>query len=306
MAQRLRVLRAESLWPETRITLYHHGKRITIENYLNRGRMPFAPHTREADFYSFSFPFHFSGAPTLWVENGLGFHRLPADYLPGALTSGAAPQHTLALSGHSEGRSLQVVLAQRESFFTHLPTRPGGEPGELADNSIRATVLRKNDQGDTKDWGVVNFPELEPGLEGPHRFGFAFTSLAGEFDPVTAFRLGEELNVPLLTAELPPSMAPQEPEQSFLSLSVDHVVVRAFKPIASFGDRGHYILRLQEVAGREAEVEVSLPFQPSQAERVTLTEDRVLGLVPEAPLRLRVQPHETVTVKLALGQPEGD
>jgi hypothetical protein len=58
------------------------------------------------EYYSFNLPFRFQGSPEVLVEDGIGYHRIPEDYLPGARTDAAVPQHSLVLVGQSEGRTI--------------------------------------------------------------------------------------------------------------------------------------------------------------------------------------------------------
>ena len=302
VATRLTVKRPGSLWPETQISLYEGIKRVEIMNRLDREQMPFVPHNRQADYYSFLFPFNFSNRPTLRLDNGAGFHRFPADYLPGARMDAVVPQHALVLTGDGNKTPIQIVLSQRETFFNHIPQVPGMEPGELFENTVRAAVLRKNDQGATKDMGTVYFPTVEPGLNFPDRYYYGLTSEAGKFNAVSASRAGWELNMPLLAVALPPSAVPNQPQMSFWSVSADNVEILAFKPSAD-GEPGHYTLRLQEISGRNVEAELQTPFLVTRAEKVSLTEDGHRETLSSQPLRVPIKPFETITLRLALSFP---
>ena len=296
---RLIIRRPGCFWPETRITLPNHEKRVEFTDVLDRTRMPYVASLQPGEYYSFDFPLQFDNPASVWVEDGSGYHQIPDDYLPGARTDAAAPLHSLILNGESGGKKLSVVLAQRESFFAYLPGLPGVKgPGKFL-NVVRAVALRKQDQGDTRDLGMVNFDNLEPGFENlPLTFTYALTSNAGHPDFTQAYDTANSLNVPLIAAKLLPHTAPAKSTGSFFSLSAANVVVTAFKPSAD-GNSDHYTLRLQEVGGQASEVEITTPLNVSEAARTTLTEDQVLATVPVA-LKVSVGAHQTVTLRLTI------
>src|SRR5208337_5422644 len=118
---RIIIRRPGTLWPETQITLYRTVKRIEFANLLDRDRMPFVASNQPGEYYSFNLPFRFQGPAQVWVEDGIGYHGIPEDYLPGARTDAAVPQHSLAFVGQSDGKMLRITLSKREPFFNHLP-----------------------------------------------------------------------------------------------------------------------------------------------------------------------------------------
>lgn len=169
---RIIIERPGTLWPETQIALYHAVKRIEFANLLDRERMPFVASNQPGEYYSFNLPFRFQGSAQVWVEDGTGYHRIPEDYLPGARTDAAVPQHSLVLVGQSDGRTLRVTLSEREPFFNYLPGLPSMKGPNTFLNAVRVTVMHKQDQGDTRDLGMVNFSTVEPGL--PALSGYHF------------------------------------------------------------------------------------------------------------------------------------
>ena len=293
------VRRPGSFWPETRITLPNSEKRVEFTNVLDRTRMPYVASLQPGEYYSFDFPVKFDSPANVWVEDGAGYHQIPEDYLPGARTDAAAPQHSLILTGDSGGKKVSIVLAQRESFFDYLPGLPGAKgPGKFL-NMVRALALRKQDEGDTRDLGMVNFENLEPGFEGlPLRFTFALTSTEGAPNFTQGYETAIALNVPLIAARLLPHTAPAKATGTFFSLNVRNVVITAFKPSAD-GNPDHYTLRLQEIGGQAGEVEIATPLQVSEAARTNLTEDQLLGAQP-LPLNIAVGAHQTVTLRLTI------
>jgi hypothetical protein len=299
---RIVIHRPDTFWPATEIRLYHAIKRIEIANQLDRDKMPFVASNQIGEYYSFNFPFLFKGSSQVWLEDGIGYHRIPEDYLPGARTDAGVPQHSLVLTGESGGDPVNITLSQREAFFDYLPGLPGVKGPNTFLNAVRATVMRKQDQGETRDLGMVNFPTVEPGLPPTSWYHFAITSAKGDLDPVASYREGVGFDLPLMTAELSSSMSPAEPQLSYFSLSADNVAILAFKP-STDGNLEHYTLRLQEIAGKAAEVELKTPLKITAAEETSLTEDQVIAPVGLNPLRVHLTPHETFTLRLTIPHP---
>jgi hypothetical protein len=299
---RIIIERPETLWPETQITAYRTVKRIDFANLLDRERMPFVASNQPGEYYSFSLPFRFQGSAQVWVEDGTGYHRIPEDYLPGARTDAAVPQHSLVLVGQSEGRTLRVTLSEREPFFNYLPGLPSVKGPNTFLNAVRVTVMHKQDQGETRDLGMVNFSTVEPGLPAQSWYHFALSSADGGLNPVESYREGTSFDVPLMAMELAGGMAPAQPQGSYLSLSSEDVALLAFKPSAD-GNPEHYTVRLQEVAGKPAVTELKTPLKVTAAEETNLTEGEVLRSLPLNPLRVLLSPHQTMTLRLTIPHP---
>lgn len=299
---RLTIHRPGSLWPETEVTLYNALRGMQITNVLDRGKMPFVASNQAGEYYSFEFPFRFKGSASISLEDGIGFHRIPEDYLPGARTDAGVPLHSLVLSGELGGKQTSVTLAQRESFFDYFPGLPRVKGPNTFLNSVRATVMRKQDQGDTRDLGMVNFPTVEPGLPDVSSYSFSLAANEGPLDAVSSYRQGLEENVPFVVERLANAMEPAAGSGSFFTLSTDNAVLLAFKPSAD-GKPEHYVLRLQEITGKQADAEVKTPLKITEARLVSMTEDKELASVGITPLRVQLKPHETLTLQLTIPHP---
>ena len=298
----LLIERPNAICPETRIRIFQVMKRIEISNLLDRDKMPFVASNQVGEYYSFDFPFRFDGPAAIWLEDGIGFHNIPEDYLPGARTDAGVPQHAIVLTGKSSGKPIVVTLSQREAFFDYLPGLPGTKGPSKFLNTVRATVLRKQDQGETRDLGMVNFETVEPGLPATERFSFAITSQGGDLEATAASREGWSFDVPLIGVELNANLAPATPTASFFSLSAPNVVLLAFKP-SEDRDQEHYTIRLQEIAGQKTEVELSTPLKITAAEETSLTEDRDVAALTVNPLRVVLGPHEVFTIRVTIPHP---
>ena len=295
--QSLVIRRPGSFWPETRITLPTSRKAIEFTNLLDRSRMPYVASLQPGESYTFNFAFGFDKPATVWVGNGNGFHRIPDDYLPGARTDAAVVQHSLILEGTRDTRPLSIVLSERQSFFNYLPGMSGSK--DKFQNSVQALAMRKQDQGDTSDLGMVNFETLEIGMEDePLRFDFAIQSASSAPDLAIAYQSGADFDIPMIAARMLPHAAPAKPAGSFFTLDAANVVLTAFRPSVD-GDPNHYMLRLQEVAGKAVEVNINTPLKITQAEQTNLSEDQV-GAAQNLPLKIEVGPNQTVTLRVTI------
>lgn len=83
-----------------------------------------------------------------------------------------------------------------------------------------------------------------------------------------------------------------------LSLNAENVVVEDLKPSRE-GKPDHYMLRLQEIAGKPATVSLRFAFPILSVDATTMNENRVLlhGLSVGA---LQLGPYETLTLPLTV------
>jgi len=298
LATKLIIRRPGSFWPETIISLPVGQRLVVIENRLNRAKMPYVASLQPGETYSFNFPFRFERSANVLVDTGTGLHRDPDDNLPGSRTDAAVPQHEIVLTGNMLGKPAYVAVASSESFFYNLPGLPGVKDKNTFMNSLQIVALQKQDQGDTRELGMTNFENLEPGLENmPLVFHYAVTS-GGTPDLAHQYRSGVESTVPMIAASMLPHTAPAQPSDSFFSLSSPNVAILAFKPSVD-GDLNHYTLRLQEVAGTGGDVAITTRLKVTEAALTNMTEDAVLQSVP-LPLKITIGPHETKTVRLTI------
>jgi hypothetical protein len=290
------IRRASSYWPETVISLPAGKKEVLVENVLDRTRMPHVEHVDQADVYAFAFPVKFTGSSQLWVGDGIGFHRLPQDYLPGARVDGAVPEPSAVFTSREDSPPFNVTLSQRGSFYVSVPCSPGptGGCGTFL-NELRPNAMRKPDQGDTKDQGVVEFATTEPGFPTTYRYDFALSSASGELDPVSSYRSGAEFELPLLTVKLPKGTRPASWAEGYLSIDSPNVVLLDLKTSAD-GDPDHFTIRLQEIAGNKTRFKLISRLKITELARTAMTERLVLerNLSPES---LVVGPHETLTLR---------
>ena len=286
--------RTGSPWAKTVIALPQNESQVNLTEVLDRSKLPFIENGQHSDPYSFAFAFSLQGDVQRWIEDGEGLYRFPQALLPGARSDAAVPRHTLVWSDNTSNSSYHVMLAQQQAFFDRFPAAftSGTSQG------IQAEVMIKSDQGDTRDLGVVSFDTFEPGYPSTYAFSFALTAAPGAADSVEAHRFGMQHAFEVV--QLLPGHRPAEWARSFLSLSTPNVIVLAMKP-SSDGNPDHFMLRLQEVAGKSSPVRLNFAFPILTIAETTLTEDRILRskLAKEA---LRLSPYQTLTLRIAVPQ----
>lgn len=319
------VRRERSVFPETRLTIYDDLDYVELRNELDADKMPFAGGNNNwNDSYYFAFPFNVS-ANNLKVKRGgqKWFDTLPEDYLPDARRDAVTTQH---LIGMTDGNN-SALLAHRQAFHWVYPSfvatklRPKDAPKELPamftgkfplpEATIYSRAVRRSNQADTHDLGVINMPTVEPGLEGKYVYEYALSS-SGAFDEVSAWRLGANLNLPLRAIYV--TVPPAKLADSFFSINQSNVQIVTVKTISDNVVRGEvsatpldpqtnkvFVVRLQEFAGRSTQAQINVPVKIKSASLVNLTEDRVLqNILQIAPLTVNLKPFETATVKFEI------
>jgi hypothetical protein len=322
---RITIARPRSAFPLTNLTLYDDLDRIDLRNEIDTSRLPFAGGRSWHDSYYFAFPFALD-APGLTVLRGgqKWFDRLPQDYLPGARRDSVTTQH---LIGMSDGKQ-SVMLAHRQAFHFVFPSyvkarpSPKGAAAEmpamftgswpLREATLYSRAFRRGSQADTHDLGVTNLETVEPGLDGPYVFEYAIAASSGNFDEVAAWRLGSTLNVPLRPVYV--TVAPGAARQSLFAVDQANVDIVTVKPTSVAYTPGEvtsvplnpkpnrsFVVRLQEIAGRDTTVRLTIPARVGSAEVVNLTEERVVkGGLAVDPVTVTLGPYQTASVRIEL------
>jgi len=319
------VERSRSAFPLTILTVYDALDRVEIRNELDPEKIPFVGGSGNwHDSYYFAFPFNIS-TENLKVKRGgqKWFDTLPDDYLPGARTDAVTTRHLIGLTDGGQS----ALLAHRQAFhwvytgYVDTKIRPKDAPKgfpamftgkfPLPEATIYSRAVRRSNQADTHDVGVVNMPTVEPGIDENYVFEYAVAS-DGKFDELRAWTLGANFNLPLraeYVENLPPVLS-----DSFFNVNQPNVQIVAVKAISDAVVRGEvsatpldpqidkvYVVRLQEFAGRAATVNVNLPVKIKSAAVVNLTESRELQKISQiAPLTVSLKPFETKTVRFEI------
>jgi len=319
------VERARSIYPLTVLTIYDNLDRVEIHNELDAEKMPFAGGNNNwHDSYYFAFPLNIS-KENLRVKRGgqKWFDTLPDDYLPGARTDAVTTQH---LIGMTDGNST-AMFAHRQAFHWVYPSyvdtkirpkdAPKGFPAmftgkfPLPEATIYSRAVRRSNQADTHDLGVINMQTVEPGMTGNYVFDYALRE-DGKFDDIKAWTLGANFNLPLLAeyiGDLPSSLS-----DSFFNINQPNVQIVNVKTISDSVVRGEvsatpldpqlskiFVIRLQEFAGKATTANINLPAKIKSAAVVNLTESKVLQTLTKlTPLTVELKPFETKTIKFEI------
>ncbi|MEZ5347469.1 MAG: hypothetical protein R2681_18195 [Pyrinomonadaceae bacterium] len=314
--------RKRSAYPESVITIYEGLDRAEIQNRLDSKKLPFVGGSKNwHDSYYFAFPFNVS-KDNLKVKRGgqKWFDTLPDDYLPGARTDAVTTQH---LIGMTDGKD-SALLAHRQAFHWVYPSYvdtkilpKGAEKGfpamftgkfPLPEATIYSRAVRRSNQADTHDLGVINMLTVEPGLPTDYVFDYAVAA-DGTFNDVTAWTMGANFNVPLRAQYI--DRVPQSLSYSFFKTDKPNVQIVDVKSLSDSTVRGEvsaapldpqvqkvFVIRLQEFSGKSATVRIDLPVKIKSAEFVNLNESKTIGkLTKISPLIVEMKPFETKTIK---------
>ena len=319
------VRRDRSVFPLTIIAIYDDLDRVELRNELDPAHMGFVGGNNNwNDSYYFAFPFNVSSNGLQVLRGGQKwFDRLPEDYLPGARHDAVTTQH---LIGMTDGKA-SALLAHRQAFHWVYPSfvatklRPKGAAAELPamftgkfplpEATIYSRAIRSSNQADTHDLGIINMATVEPGLKGNYVFEYALSS-AGVFDPVQGWRMGSQFNLPLRAQYA--TVPARELTGSYFSVDQPNVQIVTVKPLSDNVIRGEvsaaplnpvvnkvFVIRLQEFAGRPANVRVNLPAKIKSATLLNLTENKELRKIAQtAPLTVAMKPYETATIKIEI------
>ena len=319
------VRRNRSVYPLTTVTIYDNLDHVELHNELDADKMPFAGGSDNwNDSYYFAFPFNVSNRNLQFRRGGQKwFDTLPEDFLPGARRDGVTTQH---LIGFTDGNS-SALLAHRQAFHWVYPgyvatklqpqNAPKGLPAmftgkfPLPEATIYSRAVRRSNQADTHDLGVINMPTVEPGLFEKYVFDYAIAG-GGKFDEVKAWQLGANFNVPLISEYV--NALPGPLSYGFFTINQPNVQIVDVKTISDSIIHGEvsaaplnpqtnkiYTIRLQEFAGRATNAGIGLPVKIKSAALLNLTEDKVLQNITQiAPLTVNLKPFETATVKVEI------
>ncbi len=319
------VMRERSSFPLTRIAIYNDLDRVELRNELDPKLMPFVGGNNNwHDSYYFAFPFNISNDGLKVMRGGhRWFDRLPDDYLPGARRDSVSTQHLIGLT---DGKA-SALLAHRQAFhwvysgFVSTKVRAKEAQAEfpaiytgkfpLPEATLYSRAVRQGVQADTHDLSIINIASVEPGIEENMVFEYAF-SAAGVFDPVRAWRMGADFNVPLRARYT--TVAPTEMQRAFFSVDQPNVQIVVVKTLTESSLRGEvtsaplspkvskvFILRLQEFTGRGTIVKVTVPATVKSAAMMNLTESVELSKIAKvSPLSISLRPYETATVRIEI------
>ena len=292
----LEVLRTASYEPVTEYRLYHDVKRVEIRNLLDRSRLPIVAGGDKPNTYQFCFPiFTGTAIESLQYENGSGLVTLPQDYLPGARKDAVVSHGLIFAAGN-----FRVALSSPQAFYWNLPNLER-QSWKLWDNTVLSTVWRKEDAGDTRDYGVYLFPTVEPGLPDLRWFVYDLTSWTGPADQGEAYRkIWEPIMAPIATAATMTRGAAAGVAGPLFATNESDVVILAAE--TALAQPGAVVLRLQNLVGEKRLARIKLPVGGLEATTVDLAEKPVGAghlEVKGDELEVEVGSHGTVSILLS-------
>jgi hypothetical protein len=221
------------------VTLYEHLPWVDIDITLDKFPV------EEPEGVYFAFAFAVPGAVARYDSTG-GSIRVGLDTLPGSCHDWHVAARWVDFSNEEFGVTVatpDVPLAQ----FGRINT------GRWQTQFVPRTATLFS-------WVASNYwhTNFRGSQDGVIRLRYRLAAHAGGFDPVGSWRLGEEAANDAVVRELRPRESGALPGQTASLLQVEpaHVVLTAVKPSE---DGDGLILRLREVAGRDAVFAVSLP-----------------------------------------------
>ncbi|HVX43186.1 MAG TPA: polysaccharide lyase family protein [Mycobacteriales bacterium] len=249
----------------------------------------------------FAFPFK-QQDPTVTYEVPGAAARLFTDQAPGAAMDWQSMRSYADVSGRSSGVTLSSTDAPLVEFGRIRTQEFQGRPGSLDGSSVPVDPGKYQPHNGSVFSYIFNnlwHTNYRIAQAGPIAFHYAITDHAGDFDPVAATHFGWGQSTPLQAAALTAGQTGRLPAGagSLVSVDSDHVVVQAIKAPADGGDG--MVVRLLEIGGRPAEVNLRMPFAVGSAQLQDLVE-RPIGPLPAGKdtVRVPVRAHGMITVRL--------
>jgi alpha-mannosidase len=171
---------------------------------------------------------------------------------------------------------------------------------EASNTAIKADMLRG-----TRFSPATTVRNGQPILDvrppaGTYVFRYSFTSGKGDWSVGKSWRAGMAFSIPLIPVSSINTLSekPLPPEESFLSLRADNLVVTAMKK----ADVGRAIVvRAFEIEGNPAESSILFLGQEHDFRQTNLLEE---DLPPGEQRNLHIQPYEVDTLKLLWNDPQ--
>ena len=144
-------------------------------------------------------------------------------------------------------------------------------------------------------------PDIYPNL-GKFNISYALFPHNGDWKTGNVIIEGEDFNIPVYAAE-PPSLAlvkahaTRSEEDSFFSIDASGVILSGMKQSE---DGSELVVRLVEIHGKEAVVNLKIPFEAGAVRRLNLIEQPLVGSIEPAindrMIQFKIKPHEIVTL----------
>ncbi|MCL6519789.1 MAG: hypothetical protein K6T99_08150 [Armatimonadetes bacterium] len=277
-----RVIRIDSsayMTPEltTEIVLWDKIKRIDFNNTLRKK----GTYMKEAGY--FAFPFNLK-KPEFHIEIPDGIIQPSKDMLPGACMQWYCAQDFVVATEPG----CTIVWTALESPLITL--------GDINRDTFQSPLPIDNGHLYAYIFNNYWFTNYKASQSGQFTFRFSLTSMA-EYNPVAASRFGRSVRNPLIAAEVAGKGEAGVHTLSLVSVAPSSVIIQALKPAES--GKG-IIVRLREVAGRDAEAVLQLPAMFKRAWKCNLVEDVGQSLpISKGTLKVALRPNGMATVLLS-------
>lgn len=264
-----------------RLTLYHNLKRLDIENTIEWNRPRYVrleqlfPLTQTNVAIHYGIPFGANSAENIMPKTG---PRAADEIKPDSWRNSRLVQHWIHAGTADSGLTLAT---------DHQQIR-------LDEGLIRAQMLRGTKFTSVKVVRVNDVTSLHYPPPGKYAFRYTLSSGPGDWKSAKAYRLGLNLNNPLLALSVVDTVSPKKlpPTYSFCSFDAENLVLSAFKKADS---DSALLLRFYEIEGVPANATVTFLGHRTRITEVNLLEEPV-AKKPEQ--RLVVPQFSIKTVKL--------
>jgi len=258
---------------------------MDITNTLDRGDV------RQPEGLYFDFPLQGLRHAGMAFDTAWARVRLEKDLIPAACKNCFCVQDWVEASDKRQ----TVVLAPIDAPLVEIgEIHPNGRTSRLPIvEQLRLDPPRALSFVMNNYWHT-NYRASQPGTTS---FSYRVYWYDGPSNPVETMRRGIEAREPLRATALAANNNGALPAgaSSFARVSPDHVLVTAVTP----AERGGTLIRVREIAGRHARVELTAGGFGKQAERVDLWERKLAPLeLKTGQLRFEMGPYEIATIRV--------
>jgi alpha-mannosidase len=218
------------------------------------------------------------------------------------------------IDGKINGKVVPSYLTSQSGIYGVTPEKNDGQevPAQkwvdVTDGQTGIALLNNTKYGHSYHNGDLRLtllrsagsPDIYPNT-GKFNISYALYPHAGDWKN-SVWTEGEDFNVPVYAAE-PPSLAlvkdhaTRPEEDSFFSIDAPGVILSGIKQSE---DGNELVVRLAEINGKEATVNLKIPVQPSVVRRLNLIElpldNSIEPTFDNKTVQFKIKPHEIVTL----------
>lgn len=276
------------------ITLYNDIKRIDFTNRILKDSTPLQ------QLY-FAFPFQMRN-PQIQYENGFGGLDPAQDLIHGNYPEIHAMQNWLSLS---DGE-MTIAWTSYDAPIIRFGSLPNGNLSHFEPLvNLKKSGSKTNELTNGQFYSLAmssNYRTTFPNVQLTDMlFRYSLTSFKADDSIENTYQFGIIKSNPLYPIFIKgPQNGHLELQQSFIRISPAHVKIITLKR-AEFG--ANFILRLQEMSGKETDAELTINFGKIQSvNRTNIVEEnpQPLQVVDFNKIIIKLKPQEIVTLSLAL------